>query len=404
LAASGDSEGGATAYAAAARRQLDRVCDREAMRLADTGLSLDPGGRTRAALLETRGEARRRAGQLTAARTDFTGALDSLDDPADRSRVLAELAILDARTADVACGSELAELAIAEAGDQPAALGQALAAGAIIDLAEGNLARARHRVRRAARLLDLAGDSRGSARLLYWRAMACFIDGRLRDAADQLDRLAHMTVTPGEVLRLWSPRATRGHALALLGQAADGLAEIEETLAWARAARHPAVEAECLWHSAEALAAVGQTAEAAEAAKQAADIAARIGHAEWIAAAHRGLGIACEAAGLPGRAEAAYRSSLEASEGLPLFRAWAAARLGALLARQGRAGDAAPYVRTAAEGGTPLTRHEARWANAELLATQADDDARQAAGAALDQAREDGYLILVPRLRELAGR
>jgi DNA-binding SARP family transcriptional activator/tetratricopeptide (TPR) repeat protein len=404
LAASGDSAGGATAYAAAARRQLDRVCDREAMRLADTGLSLDPGGRTRAALLETRGEARRRAGQLTAARTDFTGALDSLDDPADRSRVLAELAILDARTADVACGSELAELAIAEAGDQPAALGQALAAGAIIDLAEGNLARARHRVRRAARLLDLAGDSRGSARLLYWRAMACFIDGRLRDAADQLDRLAHMTVTPGEVLRLWSPRATRGHALALLGQAADGLAEIEETLAWARAARHPAVEAECLWHSAEALAAVGQTAEAAEAAKQAADIAARIGHAEWIAAAHRGLGIACEAAGLPGRAEAAYRSSLEASEGLPLFRAWAAARLGALLARQGRAGDAAPYVRTATEGGTPLTRHEARWANAELLATQADDDARQAAGAALDQAREDGYLILVPRLRELAGR
>ena len=260
-------------------------------------------------------------------------------------------------------------------------------------------------MRRAARLLDQAGDSRGSARLLYWRAMACFIDGRLPDAVTQLDRLAHLPVSPGEVLRLWSPRATRGHALAFLGQAADGLTEIEETLAWARAARHPAVEAECLWHRAEALAILGQAAEAIESAKESACIADRIGHAEWTAAAHRGLGIACEAAGLPGRAEAAYRRSLEAAEGIPLFRAWAAARLGAFLARQGRPGEAAPHVQAALAGGTPLTRHEARWAHAELLASQGDDEAcRAAAATALDQAQDSGYLILVPRLRELAGR
>ena len=404
LAASGDHDGAAMAYAAAARRQLDRICDRAAMRLAGTGLSLDPVGRTRAALLEARGEAHRRAGQLAAARADFTAALDSLDDPASRSRVLAQLAILEARTASAARGGELAELAIAEAGDQPAALGQALAAGAIIDLTGGNLARARHRVRRAARLLDQAGDRGGSARLLYWRAMECFIEGRLPDAVTQLDRLAHLPVTPGEMLRLWSPRATRGHALAFLGRAADGLAEIDATLAWARAARHPAVEAECLWHRAEALVALGQAADAMEAAEQAAGIAARIGHAEWAAAAHRGLGIACEAAGLSSRAESAYRRSLEAAEGIPLFRAWAAARLGALLARQGRPGEAAPHVRAALEGGTPLTRHEARWAQAELLASQGDDAAcRATTVTALDQAQDSGYLILVPRLRELAG-
>ncbi|HET9967738.1 MAG TPA: hypothetical protein VFQ68_05840 [Streptosporangiaceae bacterium] len=128
------------ACTAAARRQLDRICDSEAMRLAGAGLSLDPDGRTRAALLEVRGEARCRAGQLTAARADFTAALNSLDDPASRSRVLAQLAILDARTAGAARGGELAALAIAEAGDQPAALGQALAAAAIIDLTEGNRA------------------------------------------------------------------------------------------------------------------------------------------------------------------------------------------------------------------------------------------------------------------------
>ncbi|HEU5393014.1 MAG TPA: BTAD domain-containing putative transcriptional regulator [Streptosporangiaceae bacterium] len=392
LAAGGDTEGAVMAYAAAARRQLDRICDREAMRLAGAGLSLDPDGRTRAALLEVRGEARRRAGQLAAARADFTAALDSLDDPAARSRVLAQLAILNARTADAARGGELAALAIAEAGDQPAALGQALAAGAIIDLTEGNLARTRDRVRRA-------------ARLLYWQAMACFIDGRLPDAAAQLDRLAHLEVTPGEVLRLWSPRATRGHVLVFLGEAADGLTEIEEALAWARDARHPAVEAECLWHRAEALAAAGQTGEAIEAAEESGGIAARIGHAEWTAAANRGLGIACEAAKLSGRAESAYRRSLEAAEGIGLFRAWAAARLGALLARQGRPEEAAPHVRAALEGGTPLTRHEARWAHAELLASQGDDQAcREAAATALDRARGDGYLILVPRLLELAAR
>lgn len=404
LAASGDNGGAAREYAAAARRQLERIRDRQAITFAETGLSLDPPGSTRAELLEARGEARRRAGQLTAARADFTTALDSLEDPGTRSRVLAQLAILDARTADAARGGELAALAIAEAGDQPAALGQALAAGAIIDLTGGDLARARHRVRRAARLLDQAGDSRGSARLLYWRAMECFTGGRLRDAADQLDRLAHLPVTPGEVLRLWSPQATHGHALAFLGQAGDGLKEIEETLARARAARHPAVEAECLWHRAEALAALGQAAGAVESAADAAGIAARIGHAEWTAAAHRGLGIACEAAGMHDRAESAYRRSLQAAEGLPMFRAWSAARLGAFLARQGRPGEATRHVEAALAGGTPLTRHEARWAHAELLACQGDDQAcRETAAIVLDQARSDGYLILVPRLRELAG-
>ena len=404
LAASGDRDGAASAYAVAARRQLDRICDREALHLAETGLSLGSPGRTRAALLEVRGEAQRRRGRLAAARADFTAALGEFDGPASRSRLLACLAILDARTADATRGCELAELAIAEAGDQPAALGQALAAGAIIDLTDGNLARSRDRARRAGRLLDQAGDSRGSARLLYWRAMACFIGGRLHDAAAQLDRLAHLPVTPGEVLRLWSPRATRGHALAFLGQAAEGLAEIDETLAWAHAARHRAVETECLWRRSEALAILGRASEAIKSAEEAAGIAARIGHTEWTAAAHRGLGIACEAAGLPGRAESAYRRSLQAAEGIPFFQAWAAARLGACLARQGRTQDAAPHVHAALAGGTPLTRYEARWARAELLAGRGEGEAcRGAAVAALEQARRGGYLLLVPRLRELAG-
>ncbi|MHB1875459.1 MAG: BTAD domain-containing putative transcriptional regulator [Streptosporangiaceae bacterium] len=405
LAASGDRDRAALSCADAARRQLDRIRDQEAIRLAGTGLSLDPPTRVRAALLGIRGEAHRRAGRLHQARADFVAALDCLDEPADRSRVLAQLAILYARTADSARGEELAVLAIIEAGDQPAALGQALAAAAIIDLADGNLSRARSRARRASRLLDQAGDSRGSARLLYWRAMACFVDGRLSQAVGQLGHLAQLPTMPGEVLRLWSPRATLGHALALAGRAGEGLCEIEEALVWARAVGHPAVQAECLWRRAETLAMLGRFAAAIESAERAADIATRIGHAEWTAAAYRGLGIACEAAGLPSRAEAAYRRSLGAADGCPLFRAWAAARLGALLARQGQQDQAARHVEAALAGDPPLTGHEARWAQAELLASTGDRVAcRAAALSALDRVRDDGYLSLVPKLRDLAER
>ncbi len=126
---------------------------------------------------------------------------------------------------------------------------------------------------------------------------------------------------------LWSPHATRGHALAFLGRAADGLAEIDETLAWARAARHRAVEAACLWRRSEVLAIAGRTGEAIESAEESATIATR----------------------------------------------------------------------------TPLTRFEARWAHAELLASRGEDEARRAvAAAALEAARHGGYLILVPLLRDLA--
>ncbi|MGH3155782.1 MAG: tetratricopeptide repeat protein, partial [Streptosporangiaceae bacterium] len=241
--------------------------------------------------------------------------------------------------------------------------------------------------------------------LLYWRAMECFTSGRLRDAAGQLDRLAHLPVSHGEMLRLWSPRATRGHALAFLGRAGEGLTQIDETLARARAAHHPAIEAECLWHRAEALAILGRGEEAIEPAEKSAGIATRIGHAEWTAAAHRGLGIACEAARLPSRAESAYRRSLQAAGDIAFFRAWAAARLGAFLARQGRPDEATPHIQAALTDGTPLTRHETRWAHAELLASQGNDEACHAAAAtALNQAQNSGYLILIPRLRELACR
>ena len=402
LLASGDRSGASVAYATAAARQLERLSDDEAARLADTGLSLEPPAPARAMLLETRAEAHRRRGMLAEARADLKGALENSGDAAGRSRVLAELAILEARSASVDRGEELAELAIAEARGRPDALGQALAAAAIIDLPAGNLARAERRFRCASRLLEQAGDPHGSARLLYWQAMASYMGGRLREAVIRLGHLARLPVTPAEVFRLWSPRATFGHVLAFRAEPDAGLAEIDETLAWAEAGGYPAIRSECLWRRSEALAIAGRAGEAAESAEEALSIATRIRHAACTAAALRGLGIAWDTAGIPDRAESAYRRSLRAAEGNPFFAGWASARLGACLARQGRPADAAPHVQAALSSGTPLTRYEASWAHAELLAVRGEDNAcRAAAAEALGAVQDGGYLILVPRLREL---
>lgn len=403
LAAGGDRAGAAAAYAAAAALRLEqRSCD-EAIRLAGAGLGLDPPPMARALLLQARAEARLRRGLLAGARADLQAALANSAGPAGRSRILAELAILEARSVSLARGEELAELAIAEAGNRPEALGQALAAGAVIDLPVGNLARAGRRFRRARQLLEQAGDVRGQARVLYWQAMNGYMAGRLREAAARLADLAGLPVTPAEVLGLWSPRATRGHVLAFLGEPQAGLAEIEATLAWAETGRYPVVQSECLWRRSEALAFAGRAGEAAESAEQALAIAAGARHAACTAAALRGLGIAWETAGKPDRAEEAFRHALHAAEANPFFAAWASARLGACLARQGRPLEAAPHVRAALSAGPPLIRYEARWAHAELLAAQDDDQACHAAADALQAAEKGGYLILLPRLRELAG-
>lgn len=403
LAASGDRDRASAAYAAAAARCLGQRSDDEALRLAEAGLSLGPSGPAGAQLLQTRAEAYRRRGKLKEARADLKAALESCDDAAGRSGLLAELAILEARSVSIYRGEELVELAIAEAHGQPGALGQALAAGAIIDLPAGNLARARRRFQRARQLLEEAGEVRGCARLLYWQAMTSYTAGRLREAATRLRDLAHLPALPVEVLRLWSPRATRGHVLALLGQPEAGLTEIDETLAQAGTARYLAVEAECLWRRSEALVFAGRSGEAVEQAEQAVFVATQLSHAGCTAGALRGLGIAWEAAGKLDRAEEAFRCSRITAEGNTLFAAWASARLGACLARQGRPRDAAPHVRDALATGPPLSRYEARWAHAELLAARGEDIACQAAAAAaLQAAQKGGYLVLVPRLSELA--
>lgn len=402
LAGGGDRPAAASEFAAAAVARLDRIADEEATRLAEAGLALSPQTSTRARLLEVRGEARRRRGRLSQARGDLEGALAEITLGADRSRTLARLAILEARSRSAIQGGELIELAIAEAGEDPAARGQALAAGAIVDLALAQLDRSERHCHQAHRLLDQAGDTTGTVRLLYWRGMSHFVAGRLVEAVNEFEHLAHLSVTPVEVLRLWNPQAARGHALALMAEPATGLTEIEDALSWARAVGHPAMRSSCLWHRSEALTALGNHVKAVGSAQEALDIARRIEHAEMTAASLRGLGIAWQAAGDLERAEEALRGSLCAAQALPLFAAWASARLGLVLVGQERLAEAEPFIGTALTGGVPLTRHEARWAQAELLCARGDSTGPELAAVALRSAREARYLALVPRLAELS--
>ncbi len=402
LVAGGDQPAAATAYAVAAGVRLGQTTDEEALRLAATGLELSAQGSVRATLLEVRGEARRRRGQLGQAREDLERALSEITRGSDRSRTLARLAILEARSRNAIRGGELIELAIAEAGDDPAARGQALAAGAIIDLTLEKLDRAQRRFGQAQALLELAGDINGTVRLLYWRGMARFIAGRPAEAAVELDHLVRLHITAGEVLRLCNPRAALGHALVFMAEPIAGLAEIDEALAWARAVGHPVVQSASLWRRSEALAALGHHADAVDSAQAALDIASRIEHAECTTAALRGLGISWQAAGSLERAEDAFRGSLRTASALPLFASWATARLGLVLVAQGRLTEAEPLIESVLDHSSPLTRHEARWAQAELLHARGDDTAPEVADTAMKAARASRYLALVPRLAELA--
>lgn len=402
LAAGGDRQAAALAFTTAAEGHLDRLADHKALHVAHQGLALCERGETRVPLLKIRGEAHRRLGELDAARTDLERALAQVARGTERSRILARLGILEARSRDATRGDELISLAIAEAGRDPAALGQSLAAGAIVDLTLERPDRSRRRFKQASRLLEQDADPDGTARLLYWRGMAQLIAGRLPEAITELGGLAGLPIVPEELLRWWDPRAARGHALVFAARPTDGLAEIDQALRRARAVGHPALHCSCLWHRSEALSALGRSDEAGESAQAAVEIADRIGHAEWSAAALRGLGIARQTAGDLAGAESAFERSQRAAPDNTLFAAWASARLAMVRICQGRLVEADALTASALEHGAPLARHEARWARVELAQARGEAGAPRMAEEALTAARAGGYLALAPRLAELA--
>jgi DNA-binding SARP family transcriptional activator len=401
LEGAGQADDATKRYADAAELALGRFATEECLRLTEAALRLGPTEETGLRVLAARAEARARAGDLDGAKADLRDALArTRNDPA-RADLLTRLAVLESGSEDYQAARDLLELALAAAGEDPRRRAEVHAAGSIVDLNLGDLARSESRAKIALELFEANGDARGAAGILDGRAMATFLGGRIREAADAFDRVARLFRDAGELLRVGTPRSTRGHALVFLARAEEGLGDVMEALALERELGHAEGESYALWHEAEALAALGRGEEAVDSAAAALAIAERIRHREWTAASLRGLGIALESTGTIDEAIDAHRRGLAASEGLPLFETWAAARLASCLVRAGRLDEAEDALSRARPELAPLGAYECRLAEAELRAARGADDTASFAADAAEIAEDGGHVASAIRLRGL---
>jgi len=393
--------GAVAAYLTAARDRRDRFADREGERLADQGLDLQPAPEPRAALLEVRAETRARRSDLVGARADLRAALTLTGTAGTRSRLLARLAMLAFGAEDLLRAKNLVELAHAEARDDPAARARALYVAALIDMNFQQSGRAQQRFAEAFELFSQVGEGRGVADIFDARATAQFTDGDLDGAIETLDRVARMFADSGNLVRVDTPRSTRGHALVFAGQPDAGLAEADSALSLARSLGYTEGEAAALWIRSEALTACGRTTEAITAADAAGATAQRVGHRGWTATALRARGIALHAAGDLTGAQTALQQALENSQHLPLFACWTHARLALVLIDCGRLDEAAKHIDHALAAGPPIGQYEARLARCELAVARDEPDAAELIADAIKRAAAGGHRASLPRLTQL---
>lgn len=395
----------AEAFLDAVEGRLAHHAGREAEELADAGVALGPDGALRARLLGARAEARSRRGDLPGARDDLRAAVRLLDPGPERARLLVRQALLASGADDLRHASELAEVALVEAGHDPAARARALSVAAVVDMNLHRAERAQERRSEALSLFESLGDSHGVADILDVRAMAVFLDGQIAGGVEAFERAARLLADAGDLLRVVTPRSTRGHALVFAGRPADGLADTREAFEIADQLGHPEGRTYALWHTSEALTALGRVDDALSAASEALVVAEELGHRGWTATALRALGIAREAAGDPTGAVDAYGRSLDMSAHLPLFASWAASRLALVRIAAGDVEGAEPLVERALAEGPPLAGYEARLARAELAWARREPDADGLTLGVIRRAEVGGHLASAAVLRgRITGR
>jgi DNA-binding SARP family transcriptional activator/tetratricopeptide (TPR) repeat protein len=401
-AGAGESDRAAAEYLNAASRALDRFAHDEALTLAAHGLQVVREPSVRASLHVVRARARVRVGAISDGRSDYRDALAFHRSGTERATLLAELATVASGADDLVRASELVELALVEARDDTSARAAALEVASMIDMNLDRAQRAEERAEEAIQLYQQLGRADGVARVLDVQAMATFINGDIRRGTEQLHRVANLFEDSGELLRVITPRSTRGHGLVFLARPAEGLADIDAALELAQTLGNREGQTYSLWHRTEALAALGHGDQALTAAREALDIASAIGHRGWTATGYRALGIAQQTTGNWDDALASYRASLEAAEHLDLFASWALARIAMTLVVQGQLEDAAKAAEAALGRGPGLAHHEARLARVEVSAARDDPAAVLLAREAARIAERDGALNTLSRLREFA--
>jgi tetratricopeptide (TPR) repeat protein len=403
LAAGGDVDAAADAFAQAAFQSLERFASEEAERLADAGLDLRPKRSARAALLEVRAEARARRGELSGARDDLTDAMRDRPPGPERAAILARIAMLMAGAEDYVRAGELAELALAEAGSDRRARAQALTAAGRLDMNVNNLDRAQARCTEALALFQQVGDPRGVAEVLDNQANIAIHRGRLREAISLLERVIRLFRDTGNLLRVGTLLANYGLGLVYVQQRPEeGLARIEEALELERALGHPEGQAYCLWARSGVLAELGRQTEGEESARAALAIARHLRHREWTAAALKGLGSVYLAAGDLDAAEGAFRECLDGAKDLPIFISLASAGLASVFLARHNLGAAEAYATRAFEEGTEFTRYGARLVRAQIAVARGDPNASEIVSEALTLAEAGGHLLSGAQLKELA--
>jgi DNA-binding SARP family transcriptional activator/tetratricopeptide (TPR) repeat protein len=396
----GDRAAAALAFAKAAHRALAGHATREAGTHAEAGLALDPD---RPGLRDARAEVRAAHGDVAGALADLQVALAHGGSGPARSRRLSRTAMLTMGSADPARAAELAELALVEAGADAGARAVALETAAILDMNLGSAARAAERADAALALYRSLGDGPGVARILDGRAMAAFLDGRITQAVELFGRVAGLFEDSGDLLRVVTPRSTRGHGLVFAARPAEGLVEASAALQLATELAAPEGRAYALWHRSEALSALHRAEEAEADAREALQMARDVAHRGWTSTAWRALGIALQEQERLDEAAVAFGESARvAGETLTLFASWAAARCALVAVALGRLDDAARAVDRALGLGPPLGHYEARLAQVELAAARGAEETATLAAAAWHAARRGGPLASVPRLAELA--
>ncbi|MFZ0142346.1 MAG: BTAD domain-containing putative transcriptional regulator, partial [Aeromicrobium sp.] len=401
LAGAGDKAAAAEAYSDAARSRLDLFANSEAQQLAEEGLALEPDGETQAHLLEVRGETRARQGHPGPAREDLRAALALTTSRPARSRLLTRLALLTLGAEDLLHAEELADLALTEAGDDPGARARALYIRGLVDMNLPGDEQAEERLDEALVLFTSAGDAAGMADILDARAMATFVGGDITAGIEEFDRVARLFTDSGDLLRVVTPRSTRGHGLVFAARPEEGLTQTSAALDLARNLGYAEGEAMVLWHHAETLVACGRPGEGLEAAQEGVALARRINHRGWTAATLSGLGLCHHALDDPDAATSAYQECLAISEHLVPFRSWACSRMALATLVRGDLEAVSRHVDEALAAGWGLTLYEARLAQCELAVRRGDDEAGTLVDQALELAVSGGHLSSAARLERL---
>ena len=311
------------------------------------------------------------------------------------------MAVLASGSDDMIRAANLVDLAVVEAADDPAARARALATSAIIDMDLERRARAESRYKEALTLFEQVGDARGVADILDARAMAVFLDGDIGTAVDAFDRVAQLFVDSGNLLRVVTPRSTRGHALVVAGRPR----EVWQTPRRLWICRGPSATRKARRWS------CGRTAR-------------RSPHSGGPRRPNTPLRTPCRSrsvsvavAGRPRRCAASVSrtrppatcqpprtrsaGSLHKSQHLPLFWSWAHARLALLLVAMGRLEEAATHVDRALAMGPPLGQFEARVARCVLAVVRRQPNTSEMLQDAVHRATAGGHRASQARLSML---